>query len=422
MSFEVWENKKLRDLTTKIGSGSTPKGGSKSYKKNGIPFIRSQNIYNCEFSPAGLVYIDNEQAKKLSNVELEEGDILLNITGDSVARCTEVPKQFIGGRVNQHVALIRVDKTQLSSKFLKYHLVSPRMQGFMLSLAQMGGTRAALTKGMIESFEISLPCLIEQQAIANILSSLDEKIEINNQINKKLEEMAQAIFKQWFVDFEFSNEEGKPYKSSGGKMVESELGMIPDGWGIGRLNEVANLSSESVNPQKHPDRVFEHFSIPALDNNKKPEMQVGLEIKSNKYVISEKVVLISKLNPITKRIWRPFPQGKHPICSTEFMVYVPKISSTLPFVYELINSNAFNEMLISHATGSTGSRQRVKPSQTLEFKFPLPSMELINKFSETIEPLHVNASLKLIENQKLILIRDTLLPKLMSGEIRVPVE
>ncbi|HGE5778994.1 TPA: restriction endonuclease subunit S [Bacillus pseudomycoides] len=419
MSFKNWEKRKLVDITTKIGSGSTPRGGNNSYKDDGIPFIRSQNVYNCEFSPLGLVYIDEEQAKKLSNVQLEKDDILLNITGDSVARCTKVPKEFIGGRVNQHVSIIRADKEHLDSDFLKYYLVNQHMQEFMLSLARMGGTRAALTKGMIEAFEIYLPSLEEQKEIAHILYSFDKKIEVNNQISKKLEEMARAIFKQWFIEFEFPNKDGTPYKSNGGEMIESEIGLIPKEWEVNTLGTIVELLTKSINPQKYPERVFEHFSIPALDNSKTPEIQLGETIKSNKYIISDKVVLISKLNPTTKRIWNPVPQGEYPVCSTEFMVYKPREKSIFSYVYELINSDIFSEMLVSHATGSTGSRQRVKPSDTLNFKFPIPPINIMNEFSTIIETLHNNVSIKNIENRKLVLTRDTLLPKLMSGEIGV---
>lgn len=237
MGYNEWQRRRLSELTIKIGSGSTPRGGNKVYKQEGVPLIRSQNVYNCSFSVNGLVFIDEENAQRLLNVEIEKDDILLNITGDSVARCTKVPTKYIGGRVNQHVAIIRANRNLLVPDFLKYYLVTPYMQEYMLSLARMGGTRAALTKGMIESFEISLPQINEQKSITRILSGLDEKIEINTKINQNLEEMAQAIFKHWFMDFEFPDENGNPYKSSGGEMVESELGLIPKGWRVGHFSD-----------------------------------------------------------------------------------------------------------------------------------------------------------------------------------------
>lgn len=410
----------LRKLTLKIGSGATPRGGSNSYGESGIPFIRSQNIYNLEFDNRGIVYLNQEQAEKLNNVKVLKDDVLLNITGDSVARCTKVPKAFIGSRVNQHVSIIRTKQEELNPDFLMYYLNSPYMQRYMLSLAQSGGTRAALTKGMIESFEVPLPSLQEQKAIANILLTYDEKIDTNNEIIEKLEEMAQALFKHWFIDFEFPNQNGEPYKTNGGEMVNSELGMIPKGWEVASLKELVEISSKSVKPHEYPNRLYEHYSIPAYDDNKEPEYQEGKEIKSNKYVVNNEVVLVSKLNPSTKRIWKPLTKSNDAICSTEFIVYVPKLDKTLSYVYEYLNNDRFQNLLISNATGSTGSRQRVRPKETLKYKIISPKLNLIQKYSELVSSIHSQIATKKIQNQKLRDLRDVLLPKLMSGEIRVP--
>ncbi|KIO72744.1 restriction endonuclease subunit S [Caldibacillus thermoamylovorans] len=327
----------------------------------------------------------------------------------------------IGGASNDVLILKGRNKKILDNKFMYYYLSQDGFFSYVTATAK--GTKMPRgDKTAIMNYKINLPTIQEQENIVRILTSLDEKIEINNEINKKLEEMAQAIFKHWFVDFEFPNENGEPYKSSGGEMVESELGMIPKGWKVTILDNIVNISTKSINPQNYAERVFEHYSIPALDNNKTPEIQMGKEIKSNKYLIDDNVILISKLNPNTKRIWKPIPQYKFAICSTEFIVYVPKENNIFYYVYEFINSDYFSEMLVSHATGSTGSRQRVKPKDTLNFKIYLPPVELMVKFSKAVKPMHDSISLKNLEIQKLVLTRDTLLPKLMSGEIRVPVE
>ena len=253
---------KLKDVCIKIGSGSTPRGGSSVYlDKGSTTLIRSQNIYNNSFEYNGLVFIDDNAAEKLRSVEVKENDVLLNITGDSVARCTIVPKEVLPARVNQHVCILRANDVYLDYFFLKSFLVNSKMQDIMLSLAKSGGTRAALTKGMIENLEITLPSIEEQKAISKILSDLDEKIETNNKINKKLEEMAQAIFKQWFVDFEFPNENGEPYKSSGGEMIESELGMIPKGWEVISLDKIMDYQGGSQPPASQFKDSFEEGYI-----------------------------------------------------------------------------------------------------------------------------------------------------------------
>lgn len=148
---------RLGDITDKIGSGATPRGGKSSYKEQGISLIRSQNVYDLAFDRSQLAFIDEMQAAKLSNVQVAEKDVLLNITGASVARCCMVPVDVLPARVNQHVAIVRADPQVADPKFITYCLVSPRYKSHLLSLAQGGATREALTKTTIEDFQISLP-------------------------------------------------------------------------------------------------------------------------------------------------------------------------------------------------------------------------------------------------------------------------
>jgi len=166
-----WKECELGELTVKIGSGATPRGGSNSYKEKGISLIRSQNVLDLQFSLSGLAFIDDEQANALKNVTVESNDILLNITGDSVARTCKVPNFLLPARVNQHVAIIRAEKNKLIPDFLLYNLIAQKEE--LLSQSEIGATRRAITKGMIEKFQINLPPLPEQKAIAEVLSSLD---------------------------------------------------------------------------------------------------------------------------------------------------------------------------------------------------------------------------------------------------------
>lgn len=174
----------FKDICTKIGSGATPRGGKESYKDEGITLIRSQNVGDYRFLYDGLAHINDEQANKLNNVIVENDDLLLNITGDSVARACKVPTSVLPARVNQHVSIIRTNSKKADSQFILYFLQFKKPN--LLKLAEAGATRNALTKGMIEDFEINLPPLETQQKIASILSALDDKIELNNAINKNL--------------------------------------------------------------------------------------------------------------------------------------------------------------------------------------------------------------------------------------------
>lgn len=172
MVSDVWPT----NYCLKIGSGATPTGGKESYLYYGpVKLIRSQNVYNHGFNKNGLAFISDAQASKLDGVSVEENDVLLNITGDSVARVCLAPKAALPARVNQHVAIIRPIPEEFDARFLRYFLISPRQQSLLLGLAAAGATRNALTKGMIENLEVPKPCLSEQEAVANVLSILDEK-------------------------------------------------------------------------------------------------------------------------------------------------------------------------------------------------------------------------------------------------------
>ena len=183
---------RLGDICEKIGSGATPHGGKEAYCLEGISFVRSQNIGDFSFSANGLAHINNEQAKKLSNVELKPNDILLNITGDSVARTCIIDSEYLPARVNQHVAIIRGKKDIVLSSYLLYFLQWKKK--YLLQLASAGATRNALTKSMIEQLEIELPTIEQQRKIAGVLDKIQEKIKLNQKINDNSEQQAAALF------------------------------------------------------------------------------------------------------------------------------------------------------------------------------------------------------------------------------------
>ncbi|WP_096516063.1 restriction endonuclease subunit S [Clostridium perfringens] len=417
----LWEKRKLVEITKKIGSGATPRGGKGAYKERGIPFIRSQNIYNCKFNSDGLVYINDEQAVKLNNVKLEKNDVLINITGDSVARCTKLPNEFIDGRVNQHVAIIRCNEKFIDSDYLKYYLVNKETQMFLLSLAGSGATRAALTKSMLENIEISLPYIEEQKAISKILSDLDEKIEVNNKINKNLEEMAQAIFKQWFVDFEFPNEEGKPYKSSGGEMVESELGMIPKGWSINKISEISEIKNGVNYSRNQEGELVKVINVRDFNGS----LIVNDNSLDNIY-LQQKQIDDYKLKKFDTVIVRSAKPGETILVDNdEIKVYsgftirvrTKKQSNKLYIFYCLRNSMKKIENS-SNGTIFKNLNQRILGA----LNFAMPSEKILLKYNNLSEIIIEQISMKTKENERLEKLRDTLLPKLMSGEIRVPLE
>ena len=191
-----WTRRSLSDITTKIGSGATPKGGRASYKQSGISLIRSLNVHDGEFRMKNLAFIDNTQAKQLDNVVVEAEDVLLNITGASIARCCVVPEEVLPARVNQHVTILRPDATQLLPRFLQYLLVSRDYKHQLLTAGGAGATRQALTKGLLESFGVKFPKTPEQRQIVGILDEAFDGIATAQANAEKNLQNARALFER----------------------------------------------------------------------------------------------------------------------------------------------------------------------------------------------------------------------------------
>lgn len=200
-AFEkTFKNVPLVEITSKIGSGSTPKGGKENYQQSGIPIIRSMNVLMNNFTEKGLAFLNDAQAKALNNVILKKNDVLLNITGTSIGRTCVLPEKYIGARVNQHVSIIR-PKKEIDSFFLSYFLSSPKIQA-KITLENYGATRQALTKSALEAFQIPVPTLAEQERIvAEIESRFERADALEAAVDRALndaEKLKQAVLKKAF--------------------------------------------------------------------------------------------------------------------------------------------------------------------------------------------------------------------------------
>ena len=247
--------------------------------------------------------------------------------------------------------------------------------------------------------EIMLPSIEYQNKVVALLSSLDEKIAVNNNINDNLQQQAELLYHERF------------------ETVDRDK--LPVGWRIVRLGDVATISKKSFNPAKEPEMLLEHYSIPAFDEAHFPVFEPSTAIKSNKFIVDDSCFMISKLNPTTKRVWKPYCLTENAVCSTEFIVYKAKSQEITDFLYSVIDSDSFSDFMCSHVTGSTGSRQRTTPSDTLAFELVLPNAEEIAEYQGIISPMLEQIKCNAIENDRLKRLRDSLLPKLMSGEIDV---
>ena len=414
-----WNIDTIENLGEVKGGKRLPKGECLIEQFTPYPYIRLVDIKNNKVDMSNVMYLTEDIQNKISRYIVEKDDVCLAIVGNTIGLVFNITDKEHGFNLTENAARVtNLDKSRINNKFLFYYLKSEIGQYQIIS-KKVGSAQGKLPIKNVKQIEVLLPPIEEQEKIANILSSLDEKIELNNEMNKTLEEMAQSIFKRWFVNFEFPNEDGKPYKSSGGEMVDSELGMIPKGWEVKELSQLVNIITKSEKPFENEDILYEHFSIPALDSNKLPILEFGNSISSNKYKIDNDCILISKLNPNNKRIWNPYCNTSNSICSTEFIVYKAINNYPKSYIYEIINSDEFTKFLVANATGSTGSRQRVKPKDTLGYKIVLPTIDKIIEIDKILSPIHKNIQLNTQESNTILQIRNILLPKLMSGEIKV---
>jgi len=394
-----WKDYKLADLCTKIGSGATPRGGGESYKDTGVSLIRSQNVLNFQFSYNGLAFIDDEQADDLKNVIVQENDVLLNITGDSVARVCKVPKKVLPARVNQHVAIIRSDEKQLNSNFLLYYLL--KLKEHLLSISEIGATRRAITKGMIENLEIYIPEINEQTAIASVLSSLDDKIDLLHRQNATLEKMAETLFRQWFV------EEAKE------EWEEVELGNLIDVVidNRGKTPPTAEFKTEypliEVNALNSNSCLVDYTVIRKYVTKETFDTWFRKHLKVNDIIISTVGTIGVFSIHLTKK-------G----CIAQNLVGLRSSKVSSHFLYCFFKSTV--ETLINLDIG--GVQPSIKVPHLLGLTINLPPNDLLNKFNESVESYFNKIAINQTQIHTLTALRDTLLPKLMSGEVKVEIE
>lgn len=384
-----WKEYKLGSLTSKIGSGATPRGGSNVYKESGISLIRSQNVLDFKFSDSGLAFIDEEQAYELRNVIVQENDILLNITGDSVARCCIVDKEYLPARVNQHVAIIRPYEDKADYRFVFYYLQYLKPE--LLIGAEVGATRNAITKATIEEIDILLPSLAEQQAIADVLSSLDDKIELLHSQNATIEALAETLFRQWFV--EDAKEEWE----------EKSLSAI--------ATFLNGLACQKYLPKNELDKL-PVLKIKDLRNGFSDDHDWATTDVKPEYIVENGDVIFAWSASLMVKIW----DGVKCILNQHlFKVTSNAYPKWFYYYWCKLHLQNFISISESHAT----TMGHIKRGDLDEALVVVPSPLELGEMDARIAPLLE----KIIANNRQLSIatnlRNTLLPKLMCGEIRV---
>lgn len=422
---ETWRLKKLGGICHKIGTGATPRGGQKVYLEKRIQhaLIRSQNVFDRNFDPSGLVFITNHHASELSNAQVKSGDLLLNITGDGVTfgRSCIVPDEVLPACVNQHVSIIRLDTEQCEPGYLLSFLTHPQTKSYIESF-NSGGSRRAITKGHIESFEIPLPPIREQREIAQILGSLDDKIEINRRMTATLEAMARALFQSWFVDFDPVRAKLDGRKPAGmdddtaalfpSGFQDSELGLIPSGWQAGTVIENFILKMGQSPPGETYNE--EGDGMPFYQGRtdfgfRFPTRRLFCNAPSR--IANPNDTLVSVRAPVGDVnlaleeccIGRGVASVRHKSGGRSFTLYSMK--------------TLYPEFTRFEAEGTVfGS---ITKDNFEKLPFIAPNSNLVRVFEEKIRP--IDDQIQNLEKQSIVLaeIRDSLLPKLLSGEIRL---
>ena len=360
--------------------------------------VRNNNIKSGRIDFSSPSYTDDEHfQQRIKRATPQGGDII--ITREAPMGEVGMIPDGITCCLGQRMVLLRANPEICDNYYLLYSLQSKYVQHQISWSEGTGTTVSNLRIPHLEQLKIPYLPLSKQRQVSSILRCLEEKAEQNRVINDNLQQQAQAIYHERY------------------ECIFSDA--LPSGWRIVTLGEVATISNKTFNPLKEPETTLEHYSIPAFDEARFPVFEPSTSIKSNKFIIDASCFMISKLNPTTKRVWKPYCLTENAVCSTEFIVYKAKDEAITDFLYSVIDSSSFSGFMCSHVTGSTGSRQRTTPSDTLSYKLILPSEDELVEFQSLVSPMYAQMRINAIENDKLKRLRDSLLPRLMSGEIDV---
>ena len=362
-----------------------------------------------------------EETEFTSGTKFRNGDTLLAritpcLENGKTARVDILEYNEIGFGSTEFIVM-REKEGKTINDFIYYLSISPEFRNIAIKSMTGSSGRQRVQKDVLENVEIKLPPLEEQEKIANILSCLDDKIELNNEMNKTLEEMAQSIFKRWFVDFELPNEDGKPYKSSGGEMVDSEIGMIPKGWEVKSLDEIANflngLAMQKFRPLDTDEEFLQVVKIKELKQGSTSSDSDRCSINiDEKYIINDGDVIFAWSGSLDVRIWCG---GKAGLNQHLFKV----TSDDYPKWFYYLWVKNYLEQFIRIAADRATTMGHIKRSNLTEAKVLIPDDSTLKVMGYTLENLVCKFIENNIESKSLIDLRDSLLPKLMSGEISV---
>jgi type I restriction enzyme S subunit len=387
----TWTVCSLADTAERGGLVGGPFGsslGTKDYVECGVPVIRGQNLGGPgRFDSSEFVYVTESKADELRRNLALPGDIVFTQRG-TLGQVGIVPS---GGHsryvISQSQMRLRPEPTVAHNEYIYYVFRSPSMFETIHARAIVTGV-PHINLGILAELAIELPPIDEQRAIAGVLGALDDKIESNRRIATGCERLLSA-----FV------------------ALVPEHSLVP-------MSEIAHSTRVSVDPAELGDELVDHFSIPAYDMARLPELCSASTIKSGKFLVERRSVLVSRLNPSTPRVWLADPNGRKAICSTEFLVLGPRDGQVLATVWLAAVSATFLAEAERRATGTSFSHQRIKPDDALTIEVPDMRLLQASQLAEA-EAWLERALVARSESAATSALRDALLPELLSGRIRV---
>lgn len=398
---------KLKDIVTFVSKSVVPQNGT---------------TYNLYSLPS---FDENKSAEVLDGAEIQSNKydvpnkcILFNKLNVRFKRVWRINNSDSNKIASTEFLPLVVNEDVVDYQYCYYLLISDEITNYLCGQnSNTSGSHKRIDPQNFLNIDIHLPKMPIQKTIGKTLSDIDSKIELNKRINDNLEAMAKQLYDYWFVQFDFPNEEGKPYKSSGGAMVWNEKlkREIPQGWSGVSLKDLALTSRNAITPVEN--EVYQHFSIPSFDACGSYSLDNGSDIKSDKFVLQKGQLLVSKLNPWFNRVvW--VPKGTNMIGSTEFVVLNPNNESESGYIYSVIKSPKFIAYCSQAATGTSHSQRRVSPDVLMAFKVGY-EQGVVQKYGCLIEKIQKQQAELLSEIAILTKQRDELLPLLMNGQASV---
>ena len=412
-----WKYVSLADIANVINGVSFKPN---DIKKEGIRILRSGNIQSGYLVlKDDDVFLDNTYYNRDNTLQYLDNCITAS-TGsiDVLGKCGTVFEEIHNCQIGAFMRLVR-SKSKDDALYISFILHSPLYYQYIRRLSKNGTSINNINNSHLEEFKFPLPPKNVKEEISKWYYSLEKKIALNTRMNAELEAMAKQLYDYWFVQFDFPDENGKPYKSSGGKMVYNPTlkREIPAGWENKTLGEISKTPKESIAPFDTPNKIFKHYSIPAYDIYGSYSLDRGDEIQSSKFVVHNGQILAPKLNPWYNRIIL-VNSDENAICSTEYVILEPKEDYVRGFIFYTVKTDGFITFCSKGSTGTSHSQRRVPPEILRGFSFPF-NADVVSDFTKCVMSQINILNRNLEQNRQLSILRDSLLPMLMNGQVTV---